>query len=496
MALYRKYRPQSFDDLKGQSSIQTTLLEALKQNKLVHAYLFSGPRGTGKTTTARLIAKAIQCEKRLETGEACGECEICKINAKGELVDLVEIDAASNRGIDEIRDLREKIRFAPTRAASKVYIIDEVHMLTKEAFNALLKSLEEPPSHVYFILATTELHKIPETILSRCQRYDFKRISDREIMERLEYIAKKEKIEFEPMALELLAKHAEGGMRDAISLFEQFATEVLTEARVRDKLGLTSHQSCEELFAALGSADGEKGLKVIEQLYQEGADLQQFTTSFLSYLRGKLHAAVKEKKNAVIPKLLDWAELFDDAWMKLKRASIATLPLEVAVLRATQAKEVESVPTAVSTAAPASVAVKTTAPLVQPIPSKRPEGLAGGVHMDAVRAQLPAVLAAISTPMTRSSFKTGQLKDVQGEHLTFVFSTRFHLSKVEGPEALAEIENAFKKVLAQDTKIHFVLEEILSAPMATSVAVQEQAAPAAAVVDSTDIGWDTVEEPL
>lgn len=472
MALYRKYRPQSFDDLKGQSSIQTTLLEALKQNKLVHAYLFSGPRGTGKTTTARLIAKAIQCEKRLETGEACGTCEICQINAKSELVDLVEIDAASNRGIDEIRDLREKIRFAPTRAHSKVYIIDEVHMLTKEAFNALLKSLEEPPSHVYFILATTELHKIPETILSRCQRYDFKRISDREIADRLEYIAKKEKIEFEPIALELLAKHAEGGMRDAISLFEQFATEILTEDRVRQKLGLTSHQSCEELFAALGSADGEKGLKVIEQLYQEGADLQQFTTSFLSYLRGKLHAAVKEKKNAVIPKLLDWAELFDDAWMKLKRASIATLPLEVAVLRATQAKE--------------TVQVESTAPtpIVAAVQSKRPEGL---VHLDAIRAQMPAVLAAISTPMTRSSFKTGQLKDVKGEHLTFVFSTRFHLSKVEGPEALVEIENAFKKVLAQETKIHFELEEIMAAPVT---------APATAALDSADIGWDTVEEPI
>lgn len=485
MALYRKYRPQSFDDLKGQSSIQTTLLEALKQSKLVHAYLFSGPRGTGKTTTARLIAKAIQCEKRLETGEACGTCEICLINAKGELVDLVEIDAASNRGIDEIRDLREKIRFAPTRASSKVYIIDEVHMLTKEAFNALLKSLEEPPSHVYFILATTELHKIPETILSRCQRYDFKRISERELVERLEYIAKQEKIEFEPVALELLAKHAEGGMRDAISLFEQFATEVLTEARVRDKLGLTSHQSCEELFAALGSADGEKGLKVIEKLYQEGADLQQFTTSFLSYLRGKIHTAVKEKKNAVIPKLLDWAELFDDAWVKLKRASIATLPLEVAILRATQAKEAVSAPAMAPSAAPIK---NTVAPVPSPVPSKRPEGLAGGVHLEAIRAQLPAVLAAITTPMTRSSFKTGQLKDVQGEHLTFVFSTRFHLSKVEGPEATVEIENAFKKVLAQETKIHFVLEEILAAPLATSVASN--------AVDSTDIGWDTVEEPL
>jgi len=482
-ALYRKYRPQSFGDLQGQSSIRTTLLEALKQNKLVHAYLFSGPRGTGKTTTARLIARAIQCEKRLETGEACNECDICTINMKGELVDLVEIDAASNRGIDEIRDLREKIRFAPTHAKTKVYIIDEVHMLTKEAFNALLKSLEEPPAHVYFILATTELHKIPETILSRCQRYDFKRISERELVARLEYIAAKEKIEFEPAALELLARHAEGGMRDAISLFEQFATESLTEARVRDRLGLTSYQSCEELYSALGSADGEKGLKVIETLYQEGYDLQQFTTSFLAYLRTKIHSAVKEKKQAILPKLLDWAELFDDAWMKLKRASIATLPLEVAVLRATQThetKEVESVP-----------AVPTN--FVQATQVKRPEGLVSSetqVHLDAIRKQLPHVLEAIPSPAIRSSFQTGQLKEMRGDHLTFIFSTKFHLNKVEAPEALVTIEEAFKKVLAQDIKLHFLLEEIQAAPM------REQTAPGGAGLDSVDIGWDTVEEPL
>ncbi len=473
MALYRKYRPQSFGDLQGQTAIRTTLLEALKQNKLVHAYLFSGPRGTGKTSTARLIARAIQCEKRLETGESCDTCEICQINAKGELVDLVEIDAASNRGIDEIRDLREKIRFAPTHAKAKVYIIDEVHMLTKEAFNALLKSLEEPPAHVYFILATTELHKIPETILSRCQRYDFKRISEREIVARLEHIAAKENIEFEPMALELLAKHAEGGMRDAISLFEQFATERLTEVHVRDRLGLTSHQSCEELYAALGSADGEKGLKVIEHLYQEGYDLQQFTTSFLGYLRGKIHSAVKEKKQTILPKLLDWAELFDDAWMKLKRASIATLPLEVAVLRATQSHE-------------ALVAAPVEAPLPQ-AQAKRPEGLAAPaqVHLEAIRKQLPRVHEAITSPAVRSSFQTGQLKDMQGEHLTFIFSTKFHLAKVEAPDALVSIEEAFKKVLAQDIKLHFVLEELLASPVAS-----------AAPMDSVDIGWDTVEEPL
>ena len=297
-ALYRKYRPQSFEELVGQAPIRTTLLEALRQNRLVHAYLFSGPRGTGKTSTARLVAKAILCENRTASGEPCNVCELCLTATRGELVDLIEIDAASNRGIDEIRDLREKRLFAPSRAKSKVYIIDEVHMLTKEAFNALLKSLEEPPSHVYFILATTEIHKVPGTILSRCQRYEFKRISDVEIVAQLTAIAEQEQREVEPAALELLAKAAEGGMRDAISLFEQLSNERLTAQVVRERLGLNHDQACEALYVALGTADTQKGLRVIEELHREAQDLQQFTSAFLGLLRGKLHEAVELKKMA------------------------------------------------------------------------------------------------------------------------------------------------------------------------------------------------------
>ncbi len=471
-ALYRKYRPQSFGDLQGQNVIRSTLTQALKQNKVVHAYLFSGPRGTGKTSTARLIAKAIQCEKRLETGEPCETCEICILNNKGELIDLVEIDAASNRGIDEIRDLREKIRFAPTRAKSKVYIIDEVHMLTKEAFNALLKSLEEPPSHVYFILATTEIHKIPETIISRCQRYEFKRISEKDLTNQLKWIAEKEGLEAEPAALELLAKYAEGGMRDAISIFEQLATEPLTEELVRERLGLTNHQSCEELFAALGSADAKKGLDVIENLYKDGYDLQQFTTAFLGLLRGKLHSAVIERKQSVVPKLLAWTTLFDDAWMKLKKASIATLPLEMAVIRATHSGEV------VAVAAPALMEQ-----------TKRVEGLASSgalVHLDAIKKQLPKIYENISSPAVRNSFQTGQVKDLRGKQVVFVFTTQFHLQKVQVPSAFVDIETALQKVLGSEFKLLFELEEA-AAP----------AVPVASVpLDAESMGWDTVEEPL
>ncbi|QQR54861.1 DNA polymerase III subunit gamma/tau [Candidatus Peregrinibacteria bacterium] len=454
-ALYRKYRPQRFEDLVGQTPIRVTLLEALKQGRLSHAYLFSGPRGTGKTSTARLVAKAIQCESRLASGEPCGTCEICQLNARNELVDLVEVDAASNRGIDEIRDLREKIRFAPTRAKSKVYIIDEVHMLTKEAFNALLKSLEEPPPHVYFILATTEIHKIPETILSRCQRYDFKRISERDIVSHLEAVAKEEGRDAERSALECIAKVADGGMRDALSLFEQLSNEPVTLALVQERLGLVGHQYCEELYGALGSCDASKALLLIENLYKEGMDLQAFTVAFLGLLRKKLHEAVEQKKTAVLPKLLEWIQLFDDAWIKLKRASIATLPLEIAVVRATHHPEAQ----------------KEEGP--RPVTAEAPKGEMF-LHREALIQQLPKVYAMLSNPALRVSFQTGKLKKMEEQSLTFGFTSEFHLNKSREPQSLVTIENAFKAVLGHEVKLFLELDKMLDDPL----------------------GWETVEEPL
>ncbi len=468
-ALYRKYRPQHFEEIVGQNPIRVTLLEGLKLGRLSHAYLFSGPRGTGKTSTARLLARAIQCEKLLPTGEPCSQCEICQLNAKGELVDLVEVDAASNRGIDEIRDLREKIRFAPTRAKAKVYIIDEVHMLTKEAFNALLKSLEEPPSHVFFILATTEIHKIPETILSRCQCYEFKRISEREMLAQLEKIAKAEGREAEPSALELIVKYADGGMRDAISLFEQLSSEALTVQVVQDRLGLANHQMADELYAALGSADPQKGLELIEQLHKDGYDLQQFTVTFLGLLREKIHEAVALKKNLVLPKLIDWATLFDEAWVKLKRASIATLPLEIAVIRATQNTQGLPTENPVHASSPAHAPSPIKASNA-PTPTSSQEGL----KREALLQQLPKVYSAISQPGVRVSFQTGRLKSIEGQRLSFSFGSEFHLSKVNDPESRVAIEEALKKVLSEDVKLFFELEKPAEDPL----------------------GWETVEEPL
>lgn len=449
-ALYRKYRPQTFEHLVGQTSIRITLLEALKTGKISHAYLFSGPRGTGKTSAARLIAKAIQCEKRTENGEPCNSCEICLSTSSNENIDIIEIDAASNRGIDDIRELRDKIRFAPTLAKSKVYIIDEVHMLSKEAFNALLKSLEEPPSQVYFVLATTEIHKIPDTIISRCQRYDFKRISEKQLVERLKFIAESENVDFELEALDILAKSADGGMRDAISLLQQFSNGKLTSEIVKQRLGMSSLQNCEALYAALGGGDTEKALKIIENLHKDGMDLQDFTVSFLQILRGKLHEAIFEQKQNVVPKILNRINLFDEAWLKLKKTSIATLPLEIAIIRATQKSE-----------AP----VQQSAP---PVQIRRQEGL---LHIEAVKRQMVQVLKEIENVSIRTSFQTGNLVSIESKILKFQFSSRFHYDKVNSAEGIVSIESAIKKHIGQDFNILLELDPAVR-----------------------DLGWDVVEE--
>src|SRR5690554_264178 len=245
-ALYRVWRPSQLADVVGQEHITKTLKNALLQQKLSHAYLFTGPRGTGKTSAAKIISKAINCEKA-PVDEPCNECVACKGIQDGTIVDVMEIDAASNNGVDEIRDIRDKVKFAPSAVRYKVYIIDEVHMLSTGAFNALLKTLEEPPSHVIFILATTEPHKIPLTIISRCQRFDFKRISAEAMIERMQYIVEQENMAITKEALEAIALAAEGGMRDALSILDQVISYSEGEADIDDVLAVTGGVSQEML---------------------------------------------------------------------------------------------------------------------------------------------------------------------------------------------------------------------------------------------------------
>lgn len=331
MSLYLKYRPQSFQDLYGQQHIKKTLQKGIELNRLAHAYLFCGPRGTGKTTSARLIAKSVNCLKfDTKKIEPCNECDMCVEISEGSLVDVIEIDAASNRGIDEIRELRDSVQFNPYHAKNKVYIIDEVHMLTKEAFNALLKTLEEPPSNVYFILATTEVHKIPDTIISRCQRYDFKRIMEVDILERIEFINKAEKFGIEEEALKLVVRKAKGGMRDAISLLDQVsASGLTTKEDVSQVLGVTPADELIGLVELIFEGEVMKAIEKVVNINNYGYGSQQINLDMTTLLRENLQKAVFEGDTSGQSRYLFLLESWQKIWDVFKEASITSLPLEV-----------------------------------------------------------------------------------------------------------------------------------------------------------------------
>lgn len=289
VALYRQWRPQNFETLVGQQPVKQALTNALTSGRIAHAYLFAGPRGTGKTSTARILAKALNCEHG-PTPNPCGVCDNCRRIAEGSSMDVFEIDAASNRGIDEIKTLRDQLAFTPVDCRYKVYIIDEVHMLTTEAFNALLKTLEEPPSHVIFILATTDPHKIPATIHSRCQRFDFRRVTVDEIVEHLAMVAKGSGLDVEQEALRLIAIQSEGGMRDALSLLDQCGVmaKQITAATVREVLGIVGREALRELVGAIGKQDVAGALAQLSTLLEQGKDVRQIIAELVEYLRALL----------------------------------------------------------------------------------------------------------------------------------------------------------------------------------------------------------------
>ena len=374
LALYRRYRPKTFAEIIGQKAIVRTLVNALKTNRVSHAYLFCGQRGTGKTTIARLLAKSVNCANLVgeerdgtklgiptsrrdnQSFEPCNQCESCREINEGRSLDLIEIDAASNRGIDEIRSLKEGIRFSPVKSKYKVFIIDEVHMLTKEAFNALLKTLEEPPHHAIFILATTEPEKLPATIVSRTQRFDFKRLTLNEIMERLKILAKGEKIKISDEAMREIALSAEGSLRDAESLLDQLISlgyEEITAQTLEEVLGRVNFQKISQFLDYLSQNNSAEAIRLINNIYDNGADLAEFSRSVLKNLRKilllkinpeiekiiknevtdeEMEALKKFSQNFENQNLQKLIEEFLKAKDEIKRSPIPTLPLEIIVL--------------------------------------------------------------------------------------------------------------------------------------------------------------------
>ncbi len=362
LVLYRKYRPQTFAEIIGQEHVVQTLSNAISSEMVSHAYLFSGPRGSGKTTTARLLAKAVNCRDRKDGQfEPCGKCFSCLEIKKGNSLDLIEIDAASHGGIDGIRELRDGIKFSPTKERYKVFIIDESHQLSKDAANALLKTLEEPPSHAIFVLATTEIHKMIPTIISRCQRFDFRKLTLPEIIKRLEIVSKKEKAKIDKSALELIALNSGGSIRDAESLLDQtlaFAGTLGREGLIRtddikDLLGLTDISLISRFVDFVSEKDGEKAIKFLGETLEKGYDPQEFTKALIRYLRQalllkinpspmnpviigltkeeqeKIQAQAEKFSSQELQKVLN---LFLEAENKMRYSSIPQLPLELAIV--------------------------------------------------------------------------------------------------------------------------------------------------------------------
>ncbi|MCK4473690.1 DNA polymerase III subunit gamma/tau [Candidatus Parcubacteria bacterium] len=361
LVLYRKYRPQTFKEIIGQEHIIKTLTNAVADDMVSHAYLFSGPRGSGKTTIARILAKAVNCEARKKGEyEPCNKCSSCLEIRQDRSLDLIEIDAASHRGIDDIRELKEGIKFAPTKSRYKIFIIDECHQLSKDASNALLKTLEEPPLHAIFILATTEIHKMIATIISRCQRFDFRKLTVPKIIQRLKLISEKEKIKIEKPALELIALHSGGSMRDAESMFHQVLTFVGKTDReikandIKDLLGLVEIKLISQFCDFLGQKKPGQAISFLNDLTEKGSDLEEFTKALINYLRQGLilKIAGKETAEPIITgltkeefqllenqtKLFQEQELqkiinlFIQASNQMKYSPIQQLPLELAII--------------------------------------------------------------------------------------------------------------------------------------------------------------------
>ncbi len=483
MSLYRTYRPKTFADVTGQEHVVTTLEQAVAQGKLAHAYLFAGTRGTGKTSVARILAKAMLTKG--VTDEKLKK-QIEDATDDGSLVDCTEIDAASNRGIDDIRSLLEKIQFTPVIATAKVYIIDEVHMLTKEAFNALLKTLEEPPSYAYFILATTELHKIPATIQSRCQRFQFRQHREDDIIRRLQYIADQEHITVERPALRAIAHHVQGAMRDAISLLDQLRSlPQITLQDVQERIGESGHEYVEQLLTALDNADANAILETSRIMEERAAPFETVIRMLLSSARERLHTAVQEGSDGIAA-----LRLVDTLLRAVKDVRIAPVPALVFESALLSLLAAPGTGTAAGTAAATTPAAHTPPPVratvtkatkkiiakesSAPAPAESPASpesatvVAPELNLESVLGAWPGIVSAAEPPYVRMSLKNGQPAALEGDTIVVRFASAFHRDKASSAEGGRSIQEAAEKIFKRAIKMKFIVDAEARGPVAGS----------------------------
>jgi len=492
---YRKWRPQTLAEVVGQEQVTQTLSNALSTSRVSHAYLFYGPRGTGKTSTGRILAKAVNCIGRGKS-KPCNHCEMCQAITEGRALDVIEIDAASNRGIDEIRDLREKVNYAPNQAHYKVYIVDEVHMLTKEAANALLKTLEEPPPYVIFILATTEIHKVPATILSRCQRFDFRRISQTDVASKLEHICQSEGIQIEPEGLRLIARSATGSLRDAENLLEQLTTYYGAEIKLRqiqEILGITGDQRAKELLRHIVNNDTSAGLSTINSVNSDGLDLRQFNRELVEYLR-QLLLVKTGSEEAVDLTTEDIAELKELA-SHTSLAQIAkaiklfsqlepgfdhysTLPLELALVDCTQPVEEKESPApqvyyeppqpVKEVTLPKPQAVK-PAPVAKPAPAPKAEAIPATSlqphnEIERLKQSWRQVIEQAPDDVKRTPaiaiLRSAGVKPVEidGDTVVLAFRYPIHKEKMEAVENQQVAQKIISNFLGRPCRVRYVYE--------------------------------------
>jgi DNA polymerase-3 subunit gamma/tau len=484
-SLYRKWRPIHWDQVIGQEHVVQTLRNAVNADRVAHAYLFSGPRGTGKTTTARILAKAVNCLEKDLANHPCNQCAHCQAVNQGRFLDLIEIDAASNTSVDDVRDLRDKINFSPNQGRYKVYIIDEVHMLSSAAFNALLKTLEEPPQHAIFILATTEVHKIPATVLSRCQRHEFRRIPVKEIVANLKAMADEEKIQVDSEALSLVARQATGSMRDAISLLDQLASagDNITLQLAQDILGTATSQAVIDLIDAMIKRQSTQGLEIIHRALDSGSDPRQFSRQIVEYLRGLLLVAMgnasqvdatpdsrnqlaQHAQGFTVTELLEVIQAFNQAATETRSNWQPALPIEMAFIEAITlahhpggsgaGADLSNKPKAAQQVEP--VEDKSARP--KPPPEARKTGGFEVSSADAaVNQQLnnrwDQLISRVKeqNPKLAGVLNSNKVRVIKGNVLTLGYNGDFYLTTLEKPENIELLKSVFKQVMDMEIDV-------------------------------------------